>query len=79
MVSILSKIYRENIDNSQILNIYGILISKEFRKFLNLAANLSGVNFEGLGNKALKAFYLNVYQCMYLHNILLVWQDKTKL
>ena len=42
----------------------------EFSRYVSASSELQGVNLSGLGKKEKNMFFLNVYQCMYIHFIL---------
>ena len=46
------------------------LKSLEYRKYISACAELDQVDILILSRSQLIAFFLNVYQCMYIHNFL---------
>ena len=52
------------------IDVENALKSTEYKKYLNAVAELAKVNINKLGVHAKLAFFLNVYQAMYVHHFL---------
>ena len=62
-------------EGDPVLDIEQAINSPEYRTFLNSICELEKVRIGNLSDTKLVAFFLNVYQCMYIHNFIKTVND----
>jgi hypothetical protein len=60
----------EGEEAEQILDVEQAIMSKEYKKYLVACGEVSVVDLTELNETQTIAFFLNVYQCMYIHYFL---------
>ena len=63
-------------ENDEILDIQRALDSQQYDKYTQACAELQKINIESMANAKRVAFFLNIYQCMYVHYFLLKVKDE---
>lgn len=76
LVESVTSLYSEVIDEDGTLDIEGALSSQSYDKYLDACAELVKIDLEELNQSQKIAFFLNVYQCMYIHYFLLKVKDE---
>ena len=76
LVEKITKFYSETIDENGTLDIQSAVYSSAYDEYLDACAELVKVNLDNMTESQKIAFFLNVYQCMYVHYFILKVKDE---
>jgi hypothetical protein len=76
LVELATNLYSDVIDENGTLDIENAFISAPYDDYLDACCELVQVNLEQLNKSQKIAFFLNIYQCMYVHYFLLKVKDE---
>ena len=76
LVNMVTEVYKQTMADDDTLDVQKALESDQYEQYIQACAELQKINIEQLNHTKRIAFFLNIYQCMYVHYFLLKVKDE---